>query len=401
MPRRPPASGLTRGRLLVVIPSHEYGGAERYAVRIARAAASEWDVLAAIRRGESVGQLRRDLVDQGTGVVHLAAAQRARGVVGFANLLRHYRPDVVHLTLPWPRFAQEIRVGRALTGVPAVVCHQQVGDLSELAGSATWLYRWLHRRGERWVAVSDYGRRMLAEAFGVPPGTVDVIYNGAFQSRVGRDAGEARERMRADLGLNSADELVLSVGRLSLEKGHDLLIEVARTLIPGRPGLQVWIAGEGKARADLERRVEESGLTGRVRLLGHVSYVDDLMVAADAFAFPSRREGTPFALIEAMSAGLPVVATRFGGADEVVAPELNGLLVAKDDRAGLTDALVRLLDDRELADRLSMQAPLVEERFSDETMVAETLSLLASVASRQSIDLRQGDQPSVAVEREK
>jgi glycosyltransferase involved in cell wall biosynthesis len=129
--------------------------------------------------------------------------------------------------------------------------------------------------------------------------------------------------------------LTLAVGRLVEAKGFDLLLEAWQPVAG-----ELWIAGEGPQRARLEALIRARGLDHRVRLLGHRDDVDLLMEAADLLVMPSRKEGFPYVLLEALHHSLPVVATRVPGAVDLL-PE--GWLVAVDDEAALTAVLERAL----------------------------------------------------------
>jgi FkbM family methyltransferase len=370
--------------VLVAIPGGEYGGAERYAVRIAAAAAREgWEVAAAVRRYDELAPMRRDLHDAGVTVLQMIRGERIREFAGFLAMLAVHRPDVVHLTLPWPVGMGRLRSACALFGTPAVLVHQVVPDAAELQVRRAWLYRLSRRRRQRWVAVSAYGAVMLKRIFGLSPSDeIPVIHNAprpVLPDHALSDAepgAVARGRARASLGLDEDGEAVVTVGRLAYEKGHDVLIAAAARLADERPRAQILIAGEGAGRASLQRLIDEAGLQDRVRLIGQAQDVGQLLRAADVFAFPSRREGTPFALMEAMSAGVPVVAADFGGVDEIVDSGENGIVVPQDDPAALADAIDGLLRDPVRAGSFAERARERAEQFSEAAMLRSTLTLL-------------------------
>ena len=390
MPRSPLArlGGRRRSRrVLVAIPGGEYGGAERYAVRIAAAAAQQgWEVAAAVRPHASLAPMRRDLDDAGVRVLRMVRGERGRELVGFIAMTAAYRPDVVHLTLPWPLAAGRLRASCALLGTPTVLVHQVVPDASELDVRHAWAYRLLRRRRQHWVAVSAYGSRMLRQAFGLRASDeITVIHNAPRAADNGHHpaserAPAQRAEARAALGLETEGPVIVTVGRLAAEKGHDVLIDAAERLAGDWPGLRVLIAGEGAGHDKLQQRIDEARLGDCVRLLGQVQDVAHLLRAADVFAFPSRREGTPFALLEAMARGVPVVAARFGGADEIVVSGENGLLVAQDDPAGLADAIAGLLRDAAHAQELAERGRERAAQFSEPAMIGSTLAVIGAAA---------------------
>ncbi|MGH2706464.1 MAG: glycosyltransferase family 4 protein [Actinomycetota bacterium] len=158
-------------------------------------------------------------------------------------------------------------------------------------------------------------------------------------------ARRPRAEVRGELGAGDADVVVLAVGRLHPDKRLDLVIE-------GLHGTQAhgWIAGDGPERAHLERLAAGTS----VGLLGHREDVADLLAAADVFALPASGEAYGLAVLEAVAAGLPVVATRVGAAPDIVGEA--GVLAAPDDRAGFVRSLRQVVADRGLRDRLSAAA---------------------------------------------
>jgi glycosyltransferase involved in cell wall biosynthesis len=376
--------------VLFAIPGGEYGGAERYAIRIAAAAVQDgWEVAAAVRPHDALAPIRRDLRDAGVCVLQMARGERTREFAGFLAMIAAYRPDVVHLTLPWPVAAGRLRAACALLGTPAVLVHQVVPDAAELEVRHAWLYRLSRRRRQRWVAVSAYGATMLMHAFGLNRSDeLTVIHNAPRSVPPDRSARlvdrdpVARGEARAALGLDGDGPVIVTVGRLAHEKGHDVLVASAARLTAEWPGVQVFIAGDGDGRHALQMLIDEAGLSQHVRLVGQVQDVDGLLRAADVFAFPSRREGTPFALLEAMSAGVPVVAADFGGADEIVDSGENGMVVGQDDPVALAAAIGDLLRDPAQAQALAERGRERAAQFSEPHMIRSTLALLRAAAGR-------------------
>jgi len=151
------------------------------------------------------------------------------------------------------------------------------------------------------------------------------------------------------LGLDPDDLAVLALGRLSPEKGQDVLLE-AFSRLPADEHRHLLLAGDGALRPVLERRA--AALGERVRLLGWRDDPWALLGAADVFVLPSRREGLPIALLEALAVGLPVVATHVGAVGEVLAGGACGHLVEPDDAAALAAALAEVLGDGKVRARL-------------------------------------------------
>lgn len=164
---------------------------------------------------------------------------------------------------------------------------------------------------------------------------------------------------------------VIVVANLRSEKGHDVLLQAAALVLKERPDARFDIVGDGPQLATLRAQAEDLGLTYAVSFLGHSEHVEDRLLGAEIFALPSRSEAMPNALLEAMSAGLPVVASGVGGIVEVVDHERTGLLVPAGDPAPLARQLLRLMADPALGARLGQAARAeVVSRYSFDRMVA-------------------------------
>jgi glycosyltransferase involved in cell wall biosynthesis len=250
------------------------------------------------------------------------------------------------------------------------------------------LYRWARARRQTWIAVSEHARSVVVQLFGTTDDAVGRIYNGVPVDPVGDALPSAVDAdARGAFGLSADEFVVLSVGRLTAQKGHDQLIRAVAMIAAERPEIRVLIAGDGPERDKLAELVEVLGVQDQIRLLGHVDRPRRLHALADLFALPSRYEGTPFAMLEAMADGLPILAARFGGVDEVVEHGRDGLLVAVGDVPSMADAIETLTTDRARLASMAARARSTVEQFSEKTMVTETLAVLDHAGSSHVIDL--------------
>ncbi len=213
--------------------------------------------------------------------------------------------------------------------------------------------RWAFRNSHATVAVSESTRGHLLDRLGPGAGPVHVIRNG-----VPFRPGD-RNRTRAALGVADDELVFLGAGSLVERKGFHVLIDALAMLSSREPPDCRWklfVAGEGSFRPVLEERIASHGLADRVNLLGYRLDIPDLQAAADVFVMPSLWEGLPLAVLEAMFAGNPVVATRTSGIPEAVDDGVEGLLVDSGDPVGLSESLARLIREPELAGRLGKSA---------------------------------------------
>ena len=206
-------------------------------------------------------------------------------------------------------------------------------------------------RADRVVTVcNDFAWQLQSK--GVPAARLRVIRNPIRPSPP--TAQLERTRARNQLGLTDA-RVLLSIGRLSLEKGHaDLLRAFALMRMTRGVAFEsrLLIVGDGPERQNLQALSSELKLVDAVQFAGYQADVASYYAAADVFVLPSHSEGSPNVLLEAMAAGLPVVATAVGGVPEILSDEVNALLVPKQNEKALANSIERLLNDFALAQRL-------------------------------------------------
>lgn len=203
--------------------------------------------------------------------------------------------------------------------------------------------------------------------------------------------------LRRELGLAGEMRVLVTVGRLSKEKGHDDLIRAVARLRDQAPDLPccLLVVGRGPEQAGLTRLCRKLGLADTVRLVGYRDDVMPYLALADVFVLPSHSEGSPNVLLEAIAAGVPVVATSVGGVPEMVENEKHALLVPDRDVAGLASAIERILRDPELRGRLTSAGREIIDRHSPETCFQSMVSsLLDGVGpDRASPDASRGAKP--------
>jgi glycosyltransferase involved in cell wall biosynthesis len=237
---------------------------------------------------------------------------------------------------------------------------------------------------QRAVAISPAVSRLLAEG-GVPAERIVTIYSSVDPD----DLQPSRERgvVRSELGARATEVVLLALAQLSRRKGFDVLLQALARLADDDtlPPWRCWLAGAGEVGSALQKQAAALGLGERVHFLGARSDAPDLLAAADVFVMPSRAEGLGVAALEAMTAGLPVIASRVGGLADVVVPGETGQLVPPEDPAALAVALADLLQDADQRRRLGAAGALrVEDHFSAQTMVERYLALYREVLQQRS-----------------
>ena len=188
--------------------------------------------------------------------------------------------------------------------------------------------------------------------------------------------GLSREEARTRLGLGREEPFILSVGELIPRKNYGVALEAVARL--GRKDVQFWIAGTGASEGELRAQIDRLGLREQVKLLGFRSDIPDLLHAADVFFFPSRQEGLPVALMEAMASGLPIVCSRIRGNTDLIDEGKGGYLAAPGDAEGFSRALESILDGADTAEMRAYNRQKIQ-LFGREAVMEQMAALYQSV----------------------
>jgi len=269
---------------------------------------------------------------------------RGGDLPGLFHAFREARTRVAYLfgqirVIPWALVARR-------AGVPLVVGAER--------GSATRLANRLGRLVDRcfldgYIANSAPAAETLVRVHGLSSGRVRLVRNGVELPSGPSPALPA--------GLTADGPRIACIANIRENKGHIVLARAIQRLRPRHPGLKAWLVGRDLSVGRLQARLAEEGLSDTVELAGFASDVRPFLAGSKLACLPSLyREGMPTSLLEAMLAGVPVVASDVGGVKDLVDPGRNGLLVPPGDTAALAEALDRLLSDRALAARLASEA---------------------------------------------
>lgn len=225
------------------------------------------------------------------------------------------------------------------------------------------------------VFVSEDARRVALTAKAVADRRIHTIVNGIDVDGYARD-GATRSRIRSELGIDASAPVAGIVARLTAAKDHMNLFDAFARLRATHPHARCVVVGDGELRAELDTAVRARGLEGHVALVGRRDDVAEVLSAFDVFVLSSSTEGLAVTLLEAMAAGLPVVATTVGGNPEVVEDGRTGTLVPPRDATALAFALARMFDDPERARHMGRAGrKRCRERFGVGAMVARYQSL--------------------------
>ncbi len=315
------------------------------------------------------GEIAEELREQGIPVeiVGICPRHRLAGVIALARKLKRAGAHVVHThdyvagTLARP--------AAVFSGVPVLIHHVH---------STYHEYRPRHRRIERLlscvtcrvVCVSEAVRGFVTEGEGIRSEKTDVVPNGS-PGPLQEDLQIDTAMERRQLGIGAEDRVIITVASLTPNKGHETLLEAVAPIMEKDPKVRLLIVGDGPLREALTQQSQALGIASRVQWAGLRSDIFRILRLSDLFVLPSLyREGLSLAVIEAMAAGLPVVCTNLDGMSELVDHGESGLLVPAGDAAGLSRALLMLLNGDDLAKRVGCSGRARYERhFTSDLMI--------------------------------
>ncbi len=285
----------------------------------------------------------------------LAGFQLRRLVRTSGYHIVHFHTARAHALSPW------------LRGLPVKRVVTRRMDYPIARGRMT---RLLYEQSVDMVVAISQGVETALLAGGVPRTRIRRIPSGVETARFVSNE-QARQQLRAALGLAPHDILVLTVGALTERKGHSTLFSAASMLQERGVRLRYVVCGEGSLRVSLEEQARALGLQEALHFSGFVSHVPDYLSAADIFVHVPLWEGLGVAVIEALAAALPVVASRVGGIPELVDDAVTGLLVPPQDAAALAVAIERLVHEPQWARTLGTKGQAFARAQFDVSVMAQ------------------------------
>jgi glycosyltransferase involved in cell wall biosynthesis len=370
-----------RPRILLLVTLAEVGGAQTYLAHLVPGLVAEFEVTVA---AWGPGPLRAAVEAAGARYIALQHVRRdvslwrdPLGLLELVRLCRRLRPDIVHANSSKAGILG--RIAARIAGVPVRIFTVHGWAFAQYHGTASKVYLWLDRLVRplttSFICVSSQTRAAGVAARTCDPDATIVIPN----------AVDVATAPRAEL--TGDPPRVVSVGRLKEPKDFVGLVRaLAGTGVPFRAA----IVGDGPDRPEIEGAVSARGLEDSVELLGERGDVAALLAASDVFVLSSRSEGMPISVLEAMAAGLPVVASAVGGVPELAEDAVTGLLVPAGDEAALRGALARILADAALRRSLGEAGRRrAEEKFDLPRFRAAHLELYRAELARSGRNLDQ------------
>lgn len=334
------------------------GGAERALFQIVtRLDRQLWSptVICLSAKGELVDQFESAGIE-----VHCLNAKAASSlwvIKKLSRLLKQLKPQLLQTFLFHANIAG--RIAARFAKIPIVVSGIRVAE--KRSSLYLKLDKWTAGNVSQHVCVSEDVKTFSIEQGCLPANQVSVIPNGVdfehFQNAIPFDLSK--------FGIPEGSEVVVTVGRLDYQKGTLLLLDAIEEILNARAQCHLLCVGKGKLESELKSKVANLNLDSQVHLAGYHSDVAPFLKASTLFAFPSRWEGMPNAVLEAMATGLPVVTTAVEGIGDLITHDTNGLIVDIDDSNALKTNIELLLDSKQLQmDFAKKSQTIVKEEFT-------------------------------------
>ena len=363
-----------RIRVLLAESGRAVGGTERVLWELAtRLPDSRFEVHVWLSPDPGVDEFAAALERAGISVERVSEVDRRldwKGMLRTWSGLRKLRPDLLHIHHVWPAADRYLSALARAAGVPNVVITEHITGQSH-SKSQRALKRDELRRADAVTAVTGAIVETLVRDYGIDRRLVRVVPNGADLPDAQAEA-VAAGRWRAKYLATPLKPLWVVVGRLEEQKGHDVLFESLAQLVRQGMDFTLVVAGEGSRRSWLEQQSLSLGLAPRVQFVGQLEDVGGLLAAADGVILPSRWEGLPLVLLEAMARGRPIVASAVGGMADALEDGVSGSLVPPADVVALAAAVEQLHKRADHALRMGrVAAQRVRERYTWPAVVEE------------------------------
>jgi glycosyltransferase involved in cell wall biosynthesis len=374
-------------RLLWLVDSLGAGGAEALVVNFARGLdpARHHLQVACLSGADGVNAQR--LEAQGVAVLDLRA-RNLRDLAAFRRLLaliREQHIELIHAHLTYAAIWSAI--ASRLTGVPAVASlHVSPNATRTLEDSVRHrvgtdvrdrVMRAILNRWSRAVVMVSAALRDEYLARGLRAQKMRVVHNGIDVHRFRRPRGEARAHVQREFGIPSGAAILATVAVLRPGKGVEVLLDAIRDV----RGATFLIIGDGPKREEWSALAQSLGVADRIRWAGYRKDVDALLAGCDLFVHPSVDDAFPTVLLEALAAGLPIVASRVGGIPEIVTPGITGELVPAGDAGALARTINAVLENEDTMRLMREATQVASSRFSTAAWIERLAAVYREAAA--------------------
>ena len=361
-------------KILIIINNLGVGGAERLVVDdVKEMLRIGVDVTLVTLRPEPQKSFAREL-SLGGDNFKCISFYNLFDVSSWFKLVRFIRKSKSNLVITHLWFANTIgRIAAAFAGAKNIISFEQ-NVYDTVKTRKMFFIDWcLQFFSTKIIAVSEAVKKSLIR-HGIQKNRIEIIRNSVDLSKF--SSTHNRSALRTELGIPEDTFLYVFIGRLIHQKAVDVLIKAFKNLNLADPNTNLLIVGQGKDRGGLEDLVRENGLDDRVVFAGVRNDIPQILFSSDCFILPSRHEGLPLVLAEALASGAAIIVSDFEAAGELITHEKNGLIVPREDVPALAEAMGRIKTDTNLRTRLAMEAKKSAESLSISNHVGAILGFL-------------------------
>src|ERR1051326_2300672 len=362
-------------KILYIITQADGGGAQGYTLTLAKhfkgllAAGTEADQLFTEAQNAGVPVFRLKYLKRNINPIYDLMA-----VFEIAKLIKQQRPDIVHLNSTKAGFLGSLT--KPFHKAKIIFTAHGFRHLEPLSPLSRWFYKFLEKLSSRFrdsiITIPETDRRSAIAASIISQNKISTIHNGLAPVPF-----LTREQAKRELNIPPDKFVFGTIANFYKTKGLDVLVDaISRLNMRVRSRYHFVLIGDGPEFLNLKSKILNLNLNN-IRLPGKITRANMLLPAFDAFVLPSRKEGFPYALLEAMQAGLPIIASKTGGIGEALGDA--GWLVPPEDAASLARALAWIADDAEARRTLSQKAQKRAAFFSEERMLMETQKVYEKV----------------------
>lgn len=377
---------MKKAKILYIITQSNWGGAQRYVLDLAVGLQRNWEtVVACGGNGELVDRLQqagmknrivKNLIRE------INPATDWKGLRELMQIIDEEKPDIIHTNSSKAEILGNLAGN--LKGCPVVFTAHGFVFNEPLSFGKKQFYIWLERLAnlgtKKIICVSNFDRQSAIKNHIISKNKLSVVHNGIDWQSL--DQTNQSQNEIKDTNQKKVDDEKIIIGTVAnfyANKGLEYLLSAAEILQKDAAApIEFWIIGDGQERAKLEKIIAEKKLTA-VKLLGFQAQPEKFYSQFSIFVLPSLKEGFPYTILEAMAAGLPIVASRIGGIPEAVVAE-GGVLVQPGKADELADMLALLINDKDLRDRMgAFNQQRVETEFSKEQMLKATVAVYEEI----------------------
>lgn len=379
-------------KILYLITQSDFGGAQVYIYNLATNINQEYDIVVAGGEQGYNGELYQKLNKKNIKYIYLKHLKRAinpwrdfLALIEIIKLIKLEKPDIIHLNSSkisiLGSFAAFLSKPKTKNQKPKIIYTVHGWVFNEPVRSGLF-YKYAEKFTswfkDKIICISDYDKQIAIKEKICNPEKLITIYNGIRQIKF-LSKEEARQKINDQLRITNYEFLIGTIGNLYKTKGYEYLIEAVRQLSTpaNRFNFQLLtiIIGEGPKRPELEALIKKYNLGKNIILAGNIKNAASLLKAFDIYVCSSVKEGLSYTIIEAMQAGLPVVATNVGGNPELIKNNQTGLLINSKNPQQIAENIIKLIDNPTLRKKLGEQAKNNSIEFNLEKMIKKTKAI--------------------------